>query len=106
MQHRKSASKSIVPNVTPEEGWKLLFKELRAHRAVEVVATVSLNGKLAKALEGLVDHAVDIATQEHKPDVRLLRLIVRYAASTTRRMPGLNSPEGYDFATDQKLARK
>ncbi len=103
MARKKDASKSTRFNGTAQEGTKLLIKELQTARAVEVVAIISLNGKLAEKLERLVDTAFEQACRKKNHDTRLLRLIVRYASSTTRRMPGLNSPNSFDEVTQEEL---
>jgi len=81
----------------------LLLREIQKLRAVEIVAIIQMNGKLAEKLEHLVDVAVEQASRKKKPDIRLLRLIVRFASTTTRRMPGLNSPNTMDEVTETEL---
>jgi hypothetical protein len=81
----------------------LLIREIQKARAVEVVALISMNGKLAEKLEGLVDTAVEQASRKKKPDTRLLRLIVRYASAATRRMPGLTQKGPMEEVTEEEL---
>lgn len=100
-KEKAHANPSQISN--PEQAWKTVIRECQEHRAVEVVAIISLNGKLARALEGLVDRAVRDATNKKKPDTKLLRLIVRYAGTVTRRMPGLSKPSPIEEVTEEEL---
>jgi hypothetical protein len=81
-----------ISQLPPEAAAAALAREINRTRAMEVAALVSLNAKLAAHLERLLDTAVLRALDKKKPDIRMLRMIIRYASTANRRMPGLSKP--------------
>lgn len=62
-----------------------LVNEFTASQLLEVAALQQLDAALAEAMANLVQPAIAAATAA-KPDVRLLRLLTRYAYSAGRRL--------------------
>jgi hypothetical protein len=70
-----------------------LTNEFTAAQILELAALQQLDADLAEAMAKLVKPAIAAATAP-KPDIRLLRLLTRYASSAGRRLQAAHKSGG------------